>query len=131
MHSELIMENTLEPRDPVICMPIATNPMKTQNITFTLSIGNLFVFVYLPIKIVNLIIEIKMFFSFIFKRPILVLKCEQGYVGYKAAASPRLECNKATYETIQVERDDKGIVHFKGTCFTFPLILLPVFCISN
>jgi fascin 1/2 len=46
--------------------------------------------------------------------PILVLKCEQGFVGYKTNACPRLECNKASYETIQVERDEKGIVHFKG-----------------
>ena len=46
-------------------------------------------------------------------RPILVLKCEQGFVGYKSG-TVRLECNKATYETIQVERGDLGLVHFKG-----------------
>jgi fascin 1/2 len=49
-----------------------------------------------------------------FHRPILVLKCEQGFVGYKSASSSKLECNKATYETIQVERSEKGIVFFKG-----------------
>jgi fascin 1/2 len=54
------------------------------------------------------------FYFYLINRPILVLKCEQGYVGYKTNACPRLECNKATYETIQVERDEKGIVHFKG-----------------
>ncbi|ODM93290.1 Protein singed [Orchesella cincta] len=54
------------------------------------------------------------YYFYLINRPILVLKCEQGYVGYKTNACPRLECNKATYETIQVERDDKGIVHFKG-----------------
>jgi hypothetical protein len=43
-----------------------------------------------------------------------VLKCEQGFVGYKSASSSKLECNKATYETIQVERSEKGIVFFKG-----------------
>jgi hypothetical protein len=43
-----------------------------------------------------------------------VLKCEQGFVGYKSASSSKLECNKATYETIQVERGEKGIVFFKG-----------------
>ncbi|GLH06603.1 Protein singed [Gryllus bimaculatus] len=48
------------------------------------------------------------------KKPILVLKCEQGFVGYKSASSPKLECNKATYETIQVERSEKGVVFFKG-----------------
>ena len=48
-------------------------------------------------------------------RPVLVLKCDQGFVGYKSATSTRLECNKATYETIVVERTDKGMVHLKGT----------------
>jgi hypothetical protein len=47
-------------------------------------------------------------------RPVLVLKCDQGFVGYKSATSTRLECNKATYETIVVERTDKGMVHLKG-----------------
>lgn len=45
-------------------------------------------------------------------RPILVLKCEQGFVGPKGV---RLECNKANYETIQVIRGPKGAVYFKGT----------------
>jgi fascin 1 len=53
-------------------------------------------------------------FFFCSFRPILVLKCEQGFVGYKSASSNKLECNKATYETIMVERGDKGIVYFKG-----------------
>lgn len=54
------------------------------------------------------------YFFYLVNRPILVLKCEQGFVGYKSASSPKLECNKATYETIQVERGAKGMVHFKG-----------------
>ena len=59
------------------------------------------------------------YFFYLVNRPILVLKCEQGFVGYKSASSPKLECNKATYETIQVERGEKGIVHFKGMyCFS-------------
>lgn len=44
-----------------------------------------------------------------------MLKCEQGFVGFKTNGYPKLECNKATYETIQVEKDEKGIVHLKGT----------------
>ena len=44
-----------------------------------------------------------------------MLKCEQGFVGYKSAGSNKLECNKATYETIQVERSEKGVVFFKGS----------------
>merc|ERR1711971_162365 len=45
---------------------------------------------------------------------ILVLKCEQGFVGYKTPGSTRLECNKAAYATIQVERAENGQVHLKG-----------------
>lgn len=47
-------------------------------------------------------------------RPILVLKCEQGFVGYRQPGNTKLECNKATYETILVERAQKGLVYFKG-----------------
>jgi len=54
------------------------------------------------------------YFFYLINRPILVLKCEQGFVGYKGAGSVKLECNKATYETIQVERVENGLVHFKG-----------------
>lgn len=43
-----------------------------------------------------------------------MLKCEQGFVGVRQGSS-KLECNKATYETIIVERAQKGIVYFKGT----------------
>ena len=59
-------------------------------------------------------------------RPVLVLKCDQGFVGYKSATSTRLECNKATYETIVVERTDKGMVHLKGKypsfIYSWPII---------
>lgn len=55
------------------------------------------------------------YFFYLVNRPVLVLKCDQGFVGYKSSASTKLECNKATYETIQVERAEKGSVHFKGT----------------
>ncbi|GAB6020402.1 hypothetical protein CHUAL_003103 [Chamberlinius hualienensis] len=54
------------------------------------------------------------FYFYLINRPILVLKCEQGYVGYKTNSSARLECNKATYETIQVETGEKGACYFKG-----------------
>lgn len=54
------------------------------------------------------------YYFYLINRPVLVLKCEQGFVGYKSAGSNRLECNKATYETIIVERADKGVVHLKG-----------------
>ena len=54
------------------------------------------------------------YYFYLVNRPVLVLKCDQGFVGYKSSGSTRLECNKATYETIIVERGDKGMVHFKG-----------------
>ena len=54
------------------------------------------------------------FFFFLVNRPVLVLKCEQGFVDYKSKGSSLLECNKATYEAIQVERADNGMVFFKG-----------------
>lgn len=44
----------------------------------------------------------------------MVLKCEQGFVGYRGPGSLKLECNKVQYETILVERSEKGIVFFKG-----------------
>jgi len=54
------------------------------------------------------------YYFYLINRPILVLKCDQGFVGYKAAGSVKLECNKASYATIQVERVEEGQVHFKG-----------------
>lgn len=51
------------------------------------------------------------YYFYLINRPILVLKCEQGFVGPKGV---RLECNKANYETIQVIRGPKGAVYFKG-----------------
>jgi len=55
------------------------------------------------------------FFFYLMNRPVLVLKCEQGFVGYKATGSVKLECNKANYEMIRVERGEKGAVFFKGS----------------
>ena len=54
------------------------------------------------------------YYFYLINRPVLVLKCDQGFVGFKSSAATRLECNKATYETIVVERTDKGMVHLKG-----------------
>ena len=57
------------------------------------------------------------FFFYLVNRPVLVLKCDQGFVDYKMKGSSQLECNKATYETIQVEKADNGMVFFKGCSF--------------
>ena len=54
------------------------------------------------------------FFFYLTNRPIMILKCEQGYVGFRMASSVKLDCNKAAYATFQVERAEAGLVHFKG-----------------
>ena len=54
------------------------------------------------------------YYFYLINRPVLVLKCDQGFVGYKTGSNTTLECNKAIYETIVVERTDKGMVHLKG-----------------
>lgn len=58
--------------------------------------------------------ETTKFFFYLINRPILVLKCEQGFVGLRQGTT-KLECNKVNYETIIVERAAKGVVYFKGT----------------
>lgn len=35
-------------------------------------------------------------------------------MGYRTPGNLKLECNKATYETILVERAQKGLVHLKA-----------------
>jgi len=54
------------------------------------------------------------FYFFLINRPMLVLKCDQGFVGYKSSTNPKLDCNKGHYDTIMVERGLKGIIYFKG-----------------
>lgn len=54
------------------------------------------------------------YYFYLINRPVLVLRCEQGFVGPKSTTSPKLECNKASYETIRVERCERDIVRFKG-----------------
>ena len=49
-------------------------------------------------------------------RPLLILKCDYGFVGLKSAANPRLECNKATYEIIVMEHTPRPEYYFKGRC---------------
>lgn len=53
----------------------------------------------------------------------LVLKSDQGFVGYKSGSSCKLECNKANYEAIQVERGPMGLVYFKGYNHSFAIFI--------
>jgi len=55
----------------------------------------------------------KYYFNLI-NRPVLVLKGEQGFVGYRAAGNLKLQCNKATYAAEQVEKAEDGQVYLKG-----------------
>lgn len=55
------------------------------------------------------------YFFHLINRPVLVLKCEQGYVGYRAPNSTKLDCNKANYATFMVEKAEQGQVHLKGS----------------
>ena len=63
---------------------------------------------------VDVIEDNSRFFFYLTNRPIMILKCEQGFVGYRMATSVKLDCNKASYATFQVERAEGGLVHFKG-----------------
>ncbi|CAG0920866.1 unnamed protein product, partial [Notodromas monacha] len=53
------------------------------------------------------------FFFQLANRPVLVLKCDQGFVGTRSG-STQLECNKASYDTILVEKGPNGVVHLQG-----------------
>jgi len=53
-------------------------------------------------------------YLFLINRPMLVLKCEQGFVGYQAPGNQKLECNKVNYANIIVEQGEQGKVFFKG-----------------
>lgn len=52
----------------------------------------------------------------IINRPILVLKCEYGLIGYKNQTGYKLECNKSTFNVILVEEcnDKSGCYYLKG-----------------
>ena len=63
---------------------------------------------------VDTIEERSKYYFYLTNRPILVLRCQQGFVGCRGASDQRLECNLASYATIQVERASQGQVHFKG-----------------
>lgn len=47
-------------------------------------------------------------------RPLLVLRGEFGFVDFKSASNEKVECNKSTYDIIQVENGENGAYHLKG-----------------
>lgn len=63
------------------------------------------------------ITEVEIFRISLVNRPILVLKCEYGLVGYKNKTSYKLECNKSTFNVIMLEESDdmNGYYYLKGS----------------
>ncbi|KAK9888195.1 hypothetical protein WA026_000464 [Henosepilachna vigintioctopunctata] len=54
------------------------------------------------------------YFFYLVNRPVLVLKYTDGFVGLRSEDKPKLQVDRVNYETIVVERAEKGMVYFKG-----------------
>ena len=61
--------------------------------------------------------DLEIFRISLVNRPILVLKCEYGLVGYKNKANYKLECNKSTFNVIMLEESEDltGYYCLKGS----------------
>lgn len=64
----------------------------------------------------DLVTDLEVFRLSLVNRPILVLKCEYGLVGYKNKTNFKLECNKSTFNVIMLEEsnDLNGFYYLKG-----------------
>jgi hypothetical protein len=64
----------------------------------------------------NAVSEKCKFFITLTNRPLLVLKCEFGFVGFKTATNPRIECNKATYDMFHLEHTggESSVYYIQG-----------------
>ena len=51
----------------------------------------------------------------IINRPLLVLRCDFGFVGFRTPSNPRYECNKAYYDVIYVEQSNTAAYYLKGS----------------
>lgn len=62
------------------------------------------------------ITDLELFRLSLVNRPILVLKCEYGLVGYKNKANYKLECNKSQFNVVMLEESDdlNGFYCLKG-----------------
>ncbi|XP_074647072.1 protein singed-like [Tubulanus polymorphus] len=54
------------------------------------------------------------FFISLVNRPLLVLKCDYGYVGFKAPGQPRLECNRSVHDILHLKHIDAGKYSLAG-----------------
>jgi len=55
------------------------------------------------------------FIMTIVNRPLLVLRCDYGFVGFRTPTNPRYECCKAYYDVIYVEQSNSAAYYLKGT----------------
>lgn len=64
----------------------------------------------------DMVTDLEVFRISLVNRPILVLKCEYGLVGYKNKTNFKLECNKSTFNVIMLEEslDSVGYYYLKG-----------------
>lgn len=69
----------------------------------------------------DMITDLEVFRISLVNRPILVLKCEYGLVGYKNKTNFKLECNKSTFNVIMLEEsiDSLGYYYLKGLTHIF------------
>ncbi len=56
------------------------------------------------------------FIMTIINRPVLILKGEYGFMGFKSQSNPRIECNKASHDYIYLEHTggQSGVYYLKG-----------------
>jgi len=55
------------------------------------------------------------FIMTIVNRPLLVLRCDYGFVGFRTPNNSRYECNKAYYDVIYVEQSNGPAYYLKGS----------------
>jgi len=48
----------------------------------------------------------------IMNRPILVLRCEWGFIGFKTPANPQLQCNKSVHDELHLEHTSGLSPHY-------------------
>jgi len=58
------------------------------------------------------------FIMTIINRPLLVLRCDFGFVGFRTSNNSRYECNKAYYDVIYVEQSNSPAYYLKGSLVT-------------
>ena len=56
----------------------------------------------------------EMFYMTIINRPLLILRCDYGFIGFKTSSNPRIECNKSTSDGIFLETTEQGVYYLRG-----------------